>query len=137
MGGQPQFRGPMGGQPQFGGPMGGPYQGNHYGGRRDSGPGFGTGLLAGGLLGWGMGGGWGMGMGGGWGWGGHHGGGGFFNDENITNTTNEVNNVEVNNFYGDDWGGGGELPGMTGDDGDMFGDGGADMDFDIGDFGDF
>ena len=107
--------------------------------RRDSGPGFGTGLLAGGLLGYGLGGGWG----GGWGWGGGGwggggwGGGGYFNEENITNTNNITNQTEINNYYGGD---GQELPGMTEDVG-LFGGGfdggGGGMDFDIGDFGDF
>ena len=107
--------------------------------RRDSGPGFGTGLLAGGLIGYGLGGGWG----GGWGWGGGGwggggwGGGGYFNEENITNTNNITNQTEINNFYGS--GDGQELPGMTEDVGMFDGafDGGGGMDFDIGDFGDF
>lgn len=105
-------------------PHRGQYQGypGQYRGRRDSGPGFGTGMLAGGLLGWGL--------GGGLGWGGHHQHGGYWSNTDITNTSNEINNTEVNNYYGDEWGAGdgGGLPGMTED----FGGG---MDFDMGDFG--
>ena len=117
------------------------------GGRRDSGPGFGTGMLAGGLLGYGLGGGFGgWGMGGGFG-GGFGNRGGFFNEENIQNETHETNNTIVNNYYGDE---GDNLPGVPQDDfveedyggGEDWGyeedadfDGG--MDLDMGDFGDF
>ncbi len=86
-------------------------------------------------MGWGLGGGWGWGGGWGGGWG--H-GGGYFNDHTETNTTNIINNEEVNNYYG---GEGGNLPGMAEEPG--FFDGGGEMDFggggdfDIGDFGDF
>ena len=115
-----------GGYPQQ---QGGHYHGHHGGGgggttviyadggrgRRDSGPGFGTGMLAGGLLGYGMGGGFGHGFGfGGFGWGGgfgHHGGwgGGYHNNETINTETHETNNTTINNYYGDEQQG--DIPG--------------------------
>ena len=84
------------------------YEGD--GGRRNSGPGFGTGMLAGGLLGYGLGGGfggWGMGGGfggGGFGFGGGFGGGhgeGCHNDVTTTTETHETNNTTINNYYGE------------------------------------
>ena len=79
--------------------------GGGYGGygRRNSGPGFGTGMLAGGLLGYGLGGGFGHGFGfggGGFGHGGFGHGGGYNNEQNTTTENTTINNETVNNYYG-------------------------------------
>ena len=143
-------------------------------------------MLAGGLLGYGMGGGFGgfglgkttkivvtffnkifLFQGGGFGYGGGWGGGrgGFYNNENITNETSEINNTTVNNYYGEqpeeipggvpqEEGDGGGYEDHGYDEGDVYEDHGYDEgggegffddggfedgggDFDVGDFGDF